>query len=166
MKAMVFVLLFGLLVSCANAMSCTYDLTPNLWSDLRMSCATSSTNSPRCYAFSQVTGESIVVGDYPRGTFDYNMEKYYVPSVAGGFIVTVPLGGEYLVRTNYTINVTCFNSTVTDSSTYTILTTLARPPDFIGAIVEWGVSYGRYIALGAIILFVVVGAFWVIFIRK
>jgi len=163
MKQVLFALL--LLLPIANALSCTYDNNPNLWTDLRLACSTNGSTGSRCYGYVFETSSNLVIAEYPKGTFDYDRENYLVPDTHGGFLVVAPLGGEYQAKVNYTMNVTCFNSTNYDSDTFTFETTIPRTPTFIGEIGEWIVTNGSYLGLGVMLLFFV-SLFLYLFLRR
>lgn len=148
----VFVALMFLMAS-VYAVGCSYDATPNIWSDLKIRCQQSVMANAKCYMTVNNTDTGMIVAIYPIGTFDYDKEKYIVPDSGGVFAVVAPLGGEYEAKTNYTFNITCFNSTARESTSYNFTTTIARPPNFIGEIGEWSVVNGGYLAFGIILLF-------------
>lgn len=135
------------------AIGCAYDATPNVWSDLKIRCQQTAMANAKCYVTVNNTDTGMIVAIYPAGTFDYDREKFIVPDSGGVFAIVAPLGGEYEAKTNYTLNVTCFNTTARESSAYNFTTTIARPPNFIGEIGEWSVVNGRYLFFGLIFLF-------------
>lgn len=155
-----------MLASLVFPMSCTYEANPNKDTNLLIRCGSLIPNG-KCYVSTFNTATDHFIDLQPKNAFIYDGDGFLKADSSGVVILTVPVGGKYDAKNNYTWVAKCFNSTDSDTANSTFVVGIQRPANWIGEQMEWfNTDTNGQLIIGGIILLVFIAVFAGIILKR